>query len=122
MNWDNIKHFKSSEFDSKDSPGSGVNMQQEFIQRLDIAREIAGVPFNINSGYRTEAHNTKVGGSPNSSHLRGWAADIECLGGRERWLIINALLEVGFNRIGIYSTFIHADCDPSLPKNVIWVK
>ena len=34
--------------------------------------------------------------------------------------IVQALLTAGFTRIGIASTFIHADDDPSKPQNLIW--
>lgn len=115
-------HFKSSEFDSPDQPSSGNNMQPDFIERYKKAREIAGIPFHINSGFRTEVHNKKVGGESNSSHMGGWAADTRFNSGSEAWIILNALIKAGFNRIGIYKTFIHADCDPSKPKNVIWTK
>jgi hypothetical protein len=30
-------------------------------------------------------------------------------------------MEAGFNRIGISSTFIHVDNDPSKPEDVIWL-
>ena len=116
------KHFNSSEFDSRDLAGSGINMQQAFIDKLNDAREIAGIPFKINSGYRTQAHNKAVGGEPNSSHCRGWAADIAYSSGSAGWIILNALQKAGFNRIGIYKTWIHADCDPTLSQNVIWSK
>jgi uncharacterized protein YcbK (DUF882 family) len=119
--WKDIKHFEPSEFDSRDLPGSGDGMQIEFIRRLDNAREAAGVPFNINSGYRTPEHNRRVGGKPNSSHLRGWAADILTPDLQIRYKILNALIGEGFNRIGIYSTFVHVDCDPSLPAGVVWL-
>jgi zinc D-Ala-D-Ala carboxypeptidase len=115
-------HFKSSEFDSPDQIGSGDFMQQAFLDRLIRAREIAGIPFKINSGYRSQAHNAKVGGEPNSSHCRGWAADIAYSNGSAGWLILNALQKAGFNRVGIYKTWIHADCDPTLSPNVIWSK
>jgi uncharacterized protein YcbK (DUF882 family) len=115
-----LQHFKLSEFDSPDAPGSGVNMKPEFIQRIINARTIAGIPFVINSGYRTAAHNAKVGGVDSSSHCQGWAADIACKDGAKRWTIINALLKAGINRIGVSSSFIHADCDPTKPANVIW--
>jgi len=119
--WDHIKHFKPSEFDSRDLPGSGDGMQLQFIERLDRARDRAGVPFAINSGYRTPEHNRKVGGKPNSAHLRGWAADILTPDLKTRYLIINALIHEGLNRIGIYGTFVHVDCDPSLPAGVVWL-
>ena len=73
-----LKHFTLSEFDSPDSPGSGSKMKPEFLQRLDNARSIAKIPFGINSGFRTVAHNAKVGGVDSSSHTQGWAADIAC--------------------------------------------
>ena len=43
-----MKYFKLSEFDSPDSKGSGKNMCYEFLQKIDKAREIAGIPFKIN--------------------------------------------------------------------------
>lgn len=117
-----MKHFALSEFDSPDAPGSGSEMQPEFLTKLDAARGIANVPFKINSGFRTVAHNKKVGGEPNSSHTKGWAADIAYSSGSEGYKILAALFNVGFNRIGVYKTWIHCDCDPSLPAKVIWSK
>ncbi|MBR2776969.1 MAG: hypothetical protein IKD75_07700 [Prevotella sp.] len=40
-------------------------------------------PIIINSGYRSEAVNKKVGGAPNSNHLSGCAADIHVYGVEE---------------------------------------
>ena len=116
-----LTHFALSEFDSPDLKGSGVNMDSTFLSMLDDARNIANVPFKINSGYRTEKHNKKVGGSENSSHLKGLAVDIHCSESRNRSIIIKALLTVGFSRIGIAKTFIHVDLDFDKSQNVIWV-
>ena len=55
------KYFKTEEFDSPDLPGSGQLMQEDFMYKLDKAREIAGIGFKINSGMRTVSHNAKVG-------------------------------------------------------------
>lgn len=115
-----LKHFDISEFDSPDRPGSGEMMHEPFLYMLDDARGIAKTKFIITSGYRTEQHNEQVGGVDSSAHVNGYAADIACRTSRERWLIINALMLVGFNRIGIADTFVHVDCDPSKPENVIW--
>lgn len=116
-----FKYFTYEEFDSKDSPGSGKkHMSDKVIQMLDEAREIAGVPFKINSGYRTKAHNKKVGGVPGSSHTLGLAVDIACADNQSRHTILLALIQVGFNRIGISNTFIHVDIDTSKPSNRIW--
>lgn len=115
-----LKHFKLAEFDSPDAPGSGSKMQPKFLQMLDNARSIAGIPFAITSGYRTEAHNKKVGGVADSGHVFGWAADIATNTGTTKFIIVNALLKAGFTRIGIASGFIHCDCDPTKPDQVIW--
>ena len=115
-----MKYFKLSEFDSPDIIGSGESMDREFLSRLDQARSLADTPFKITSGVRSEAHNKKVGGVADSSHLLGYAADIACTNSSSRHKILKALLKVGFNRIGIASTFIHVDNDPGKPENVIW--
>ena len=115
-----MKYFTHAEFDSPDFPDSGNNMDKSFLRMLDSAREAAGIPFKINSGFRTPKHNAKVGGSKNSSHLRGFAADIHAASSAQKYEILSALLAVGFNRIGIANTFIHVDLDPIKTKNVIW--
>lgn len=116
----NLNYFTLSEFDSPDLPNSGVNMDKQFLAKLETAREYAAIPFKITSGYRTEGHNTKVGGVKDSAHTKGYAADIACSSGRERCIIIKALLDAGFNRIGVANTFIHVDNDPSKSSDVIW--
>jgi len=106
-----VKYFKFSEFDSPDEIGSGNQMNKDFLKLLDIARESAMIPFKINSGFRTVAHNVKCGGVSNSSHLKGYAADISCTSSAQRIKILTSLFEVGFTRIGISKSFIHVDND-----------
>lgn len=115
-----LKYFKLSDFDSPDEPGSGSNMKPHVLRALDALREKVGFPLIINSGYRTEAHNTKVKGSIYSAHLRGLAVDIKAMSGRARYDIVVAALELGFKRIGVAKTFIHLDMDESLPGQCIW--
>jgi len=76
----------------------------------------------ITSAYRCKKHNSdpKVGGSSTSSHLKGLAVDIKCETSNFRYLLIKALLEVGFKRIGIGKNFIHVDHDGNKDQNVIW--
>lgn len=96
------------------------NMNADFLNKLDEARERAGIPFVINSAYRSPEHNAKIGGKPNSSHIKGLAVDISVTNSRQRFIVLNALLEVGFTRIGIADTFIHVDLDNEKSKDVIW--
>ncbi len=121
-----LKYFKINDFDSPDLEGSGINMQKSTLELLEKAREIAKIPFYITSGFRSEEHNTKVGGvkktasAKGSSHMYGYAVDIAVKNGSERFIILNALLKAGFNRAGVANGFIHADNDPDKPKNVLW--
>ena len=112
-------HFESNEFNSPDLPNSGINMDNAFLQMLDDARGIAGIPFKITSGYRSAEHNQKVGGVKNSSHLVGKAADIGVGSGNERYIILDALIKAGFCRMGIAKTFIHCDNDET-KSNSVW--
>lgn len=114
-------HFELSEFDSPDEKGSGKYMQDSTLRMLDDARSLAGIPFRINSGFRSKEHNAYIGGSKYSSHCYGYAVDIHCTDSRSRSILINSLREAGFNRFGIGKTFIHADNDPEKDPNVIWL-
>lgn len=116
-------YFKPGEFDCK----CGVcdmglkNMDEQLIQRLDLARSIAKTPFSVNSAVRCPSHNKTSGGVDSSAHLSGHAVDIRCTESHKRFLIIEALMRVGFNRIGVYDTFIHVDNDDSKPTRIMWI-
>ena len=105
------KYFKEIEF----------NMNEDFLIKLDEAREYAQIPFTINSAWRSIEDNKRVGGKPNSSHLKGLAVDIRVSNSRQRGLILEALRAVGFNRIGIAKSFIHVDMDYDKSQDVTWV-
>lgn len=112
-----VKYFNRGEFACK--CGCGLNkVQDSLLERLDVAREIAGVPFVIKSGYRCPQHNAAVGGVANSAHTRGLAADIACTAATKN-IIVKGLIKAGFKRIGLGGNFVHADIDPTL-GNAIW--
>jgi len=96
------------------------NMNESFLMRLDEAREYAGIPFIINSAYRSPQHPESIK-NPTSSHIKGLAVDISAKDSRTRGLILDALRAVGFNRIGVAKTFIHVDMDYDKSQNVTWV-
>ena len=121
-----LKHFNFEEFDCPTLEGSGLpttdggKMCIDFLHKLDEARELAGVPFKITSGYRSPQHNLDVGGRVGSSHIKGLAVDIACVNSHQRQKILTALIQVGFKRVGIGKSFIHSDLDPDKP-NAIWL-
>lgn len=118
------KDFSRSEFRCK----CGCNIDKvspTFIHKLQWARELAGIPFVINSGCRCPNYNKTVGGKPTSDHITDEArscegVDIRCSNGSARFKIINAALDAGFTRIGIADTFIHLGDRRSNPQNVLW--
>src|SRR6056297_2815908 len=113
MDWSEIKHFAPEEF------GDGID--EMLVRQLDNAREYARVPFILTSTVRSPQENEDVGGVPGSSHLLGYAVDIKCIGSRMRHVMLKALFEAGFVRIGIGETFLHADIDPKKPQEVAWL-
>jgi len=115
-----FKYFTYDEFDSPDLEGSGKKVSDELISMLDIARKKYGKSVVINSGYRTPEHNKSVGGTPESSHIKGLAADIACNNSTDSFKLEGVLREVGFKRIGMGSTFIHVDIDKDKSQNVLW--
>ena len=111
-----MKYFKLSEFACPCCGKGGTEMNLKLLVMLDEAREIAGVPFVITSGYRCLGHHTDIYkklGHPvlkDSPHLIGVAADISAEGAA-RWNILNGLVRAGFKRIGIGKDFFHVDVD-----------
>jgi zinc D-Ala-D-Ala carboxypeptidase len=103
------KYFKKIEY----------NMKADFLAKLDEAREYSGIPFIINSAYRSPEHPESIK-NPTSSHIKGLAVDISVKDSRQRFLVLNALIHVGFSRIGVAGTFIHVDLDLDKSQNVIW--
>jgi hypothetical protein len=48
----------------------------KLLVQINKLREHLGVPFKVNSGYRSPDYNVKIGGSKNSAHCKAAAIDI----------------------------------------------
>ena len=122
-----LKYFSPKEF-TCDGVECFSKMDEELLAMLDIARETAGIPFKINSGYRTQAYQDDLKrrgyktAKLRSPHQDGVAADISVKDSRSRFIIINSLLLAGFTRLGVGKSFIHVDLsiNEKHRKNVIW--
>ena len=71
--------FRVREFRCKDGSDE-ILVDAALVLLLQCIREHFGKAVTITSGYRTPAHNAKVGGSKSSQHLLGRAADIQVAG------------------------------------------
>lgn len=111
------KNFSLSEFRSKDgspTPATVVGELQKLAENLQVLRDAIKLPIRVNSGYRSPAHNKKVGGARNSQHLLGKAADIAVTGMTPDQVkaIIEQLITEGKMKnggVGLYKTFVHYD-------------
>ena len=118
-------HFSEEEF--RCNCGCEIlNVSRTFLERLERARIRADIPFKVQSGCRCKQHNKDEGGKSTSAHLTSEikecrAIDIVVRGNRPRYVILDALVHVGFTRIGIASTFIHVDDDPTKDPRVAWL-
>lgn len=104
-------------------------LDPELWAMLDLARDKAGVPFIITSGKRTAEQEIALkGGVRDSAHIKGLGVDIATGDDHRLCLILAGLFIAGFRRIGIYHDaqmvphHIHADIDPDLPQEVVWLK
>jgi uncharacterized protein YcbK (DUF882 family) len=68
------EHFSSEEFTCKCGCGYDA-INPYLVHRLQVIRDIAGLPITILSGCRCRAHNNRVGGAESSYHLEGEACD-----------------------------------------------
>lgn len=115
-----LNYFKVEEFNQPNFPESWRKMDLNLLMLLDKIRHRAGIPFKINSAYRSPEYNKKIGGVSNSAHCLGKAVDIAATDSKSRFLIIEAAIHFGIQRIGIDKNFIHLDIKDE-PIEVAWL-
>ena len=114
------KYFTEAEFRRCTPPCSLQDMDQQFMRKLDASREEAGIPYVLNSAYRSRAWELSKGRTGRGDHPQGKGVDIKCNTSVNRMKIVRALLDNGIRRIGIAKTYVHAGDGDDLPKDVIW--
>ena len=112
--------FSEKELNNLTPSCSLKDMNTKFMDRLDLARRLAGIPFVLNCAYRSTSWDKAHGRSGLSYHCLGRAADIRCNDSSYRFKIIYALLNAGFTSIGVYKRFIHVD-DRVTDIRKIWI-
>lgn len=103
------KNFYLSEFSC--SCGCGFDdIDSRVVSILQEIRDHYGAPVTITSGCRCRHHNALVGGSPNSQHLCGKAADFKVKGVAPSE-VVAYIDEKHPNTLGLgeYSSWVHVD-------------
>lgn len=100
-------NFKVKEFKCKDG-SDAILVDIDFVaEKLQAMRDKFGTA-RVNSGYRTETYNAKVGGATNSYHVKGRAFDVTFKNGTiSEWAAY--AYEIGITGIIQYNTFVHLD-------------
>ena len=80
----------------------------------------AGTKYGITPNAWQEYSGEQCPSVPDSAHTRGWAADIAARTLEQKIRIVRAARTIGFNRFGIYDSFIHLDCDPGKRGDAAW--
>lgn len=74
---------------------------------LDPLRDLIGCPILVSSGYRCHLLNKAVGGSKNSQHMYGQAADILVPGLPSKYLYKMIMEHFEYDQCILYKDFVH---------------
>lgn len=109
-------NFDRSEFACK--CGCGLDsVDPELVRLCELVRAINGnTPLRVNSGARCQSHNQSIGGSKNSQHLLGKAADLAVKDPVEVARILCNFFPNKYG-VGVYCNFIHID---TREKSAFW--
>ncbi len=112
------KNFKVKEFRCKDGSDKILIDTDFVVNKLQKIRDHFGSPVTINSAYRTESYNKKVGGAKSSYHMKGQAFDI-VVKGHTPLEVARFAQTIGITGIIQYNTFVHVDSRPTKywPRN-----
>lgn len=103
-------HFAEHEVECRCGCGFLI-VVPELLDAMEICRALAQKPIHVNSWCRCKKHNAKVGGEPNSQHLRGLAVDwwIDKFSPEMLYALARSVSAFRYGGIGLYDTFIHTD-------------
>jgi len=112
--WDNIPHFRRSEFacqcGGKYCNGYPAEPAETLVRVAERVREHFNAPVTVSSGLRCTKHNAEVGGVANSRHTIGHAMDY-CVAGHTAAEVLayaQAQPEIKY-AYAINSDYVHMD-------------
>ena len=111
------------------SCGCGLLPDQDFMQRVQMVRDLVGVPLPVISGARCSTYNSKVSSTGASGpHTRRRAIDLG-VSGELAYRVVKVASKCGMTGIGVSqkgphgSRFVHLDDlpnGPGCPRPWIW--
>lgn len=104
-----LKYFKPVEFMACVPSCTILQMDSDFLYRLDKAREYARVPFVLTSAYRSPEYDRSKGRSGKGYHTRGLAVDVRCTNSSMRRAILCGCLQYGLSCGLSKDGFVHID-------------
>ena len=109
--------FNLQEYASPDT--QEVKIDSRLVVIVQLIRYRMGCKVTVTSGYRTPAHNHKVGGASHSFHLEGLDVD---LSPEDNDLVKLFKIAMEFEEVrglGIYKSHVHIDIRTT--KHLFWV-
>lgn len=104
------KNFKRSEFQCK-CGCADQKIDETLVNKLQIIRTLYDTPITVTSGYRCASHNAAVGGTANSKHTLGIAADVKAA--KLNPVALGIIASSICKGVGIYwydgAAFVHVD-------------
>lgn len=105
-----------------DPPPEVIERLRHTALGLEAVRVRLGAPIIVSSGYRSPELNVAVGGSSNSDHTRGDAADFICPGFGAPSTIVSALKDSGIQfdqLIEEFGRWVHISFGPRMRGQVL---
>ena len=125
LDWTRYPNFTEAEMCCKCGCGR-ADMDEGFMDRLQAMRTEAGIPFQVNSGYRCPDYNDRISTTGrNGPHPTGHAVDLGCSGGRahevQRLAHKHGMTGIGSKQHGPHEgRFLHLDDLKTPPRPNIW--
>ena len=91
----------------------------ELANGMEQVRALLGHPIHINSAYRGPKVNAAVGGSKNSAHMRGYAADFVCPAYGDVSAVCRAIMDstISYDQlIHEFGAWVHISFDPQMRR------
>jgi zinc D-Ala-D-Ala carboxypeptidase len=120
IDWTQYPNFSEHEFVCKQT--GTINMQPEFMAKLQALRTDFGKPMRITSGFRSHRHDLERKKDAPGTHAQGIACDIGIGPGAEVHRLVELAIYHGFTGIGISQKnglprFVHLD---TAQRHAIW--